>query len=417
MRFLFALLTIAPLVWGQGGMDDMAGMDMSKMPDMHKGEPPMEASGTSLNPASSPMDMARFHADGWSFLAHGQVFLVDTQQTGPRGGDKFFSESWLMGEASHALGGGTFTVRSMFSLDPATITGGRYPELFQTGETWRGAAIVDGQHPHDLFMELAVEYRHRLGDKTLLTLYAAPVGDPALGPVAFPHRVSAAELPQATLAHHLQDSTHVSDEVVTAGITRGIFGIEASGFHGGEPNENRWNIDHGAIDSYSARFTLSPGANWSGQFSAGRLTHPEALEPGDQVRTTASVTYNRPYAGGNWASSVIWGRVHKTSDGADLNGYLAESVARFHRENYVTGRIELVDKNELFAPGSPLYGQSFRVGAYTAGYTRDFSLVPGLATGLGFNVASYSMPGELHAYYGRRPAGFCIFLRVRLRAS
>jgi acetoin utilization deacetylase AcuC-like enzyme len=109
--------------------------------------------------------------------------------------------------------------------------------------------------------------------------------------------------------------------------------------------------------------------------------------------------------------------VHKTADGADLNGYLAESVARFHRENYVTGRIELVDKNELFAPGSPLYGQSFRVGAYTAGYTRDFSLVPGLATGLGFNVASYSMPGELHAYYGRRPAGFCIFLRVRLRAS
>jgi hypothetical protein len=180
------------------------------------------------------------------------------------------------------------------------------------------------------------------------------VGDPALGPVAYPHRVSAAELPQATLAHHLQDSTHISDDVVTVGVTHGMFGLEASGFHGAEPGENRWIISQGAIDSYSARFTLTPNSNWTGQVSAGRLTHPEALEPGDQVRSTASVTYNKPCARGNWASSVIWGRVHKTYGGANLNGYGVESVARFVDKNYVTGRIELVDKDELFLPGSAL---------------------------------------------------------------
>ena len=424
MQLAILICFTAPLLWAQGDMGNMPGMagmagmpGMANMPGMQADAGPMEASGTSFNPASSPMEMAHFSAGGWRFMTHGVAFLVDTQQTGPRGGDKFFSANWFMGDASHSLGGGTFHVRSMVSLDPATITNGRYPELFQTGETWHGAPIVDGQHPHNLFMELALEYVHPLGPKTKLTLYAAPVGDPALGPVAFPHRVSAAELPQATLAHHLQDSTHISNEVVTAGIMAGIFGWEASGFHGGEPNANRWNIDHGAIDSYSARFTVTPNANWTGQVSAGRLAHPEALEPGDQVRTTASVTYNRPLTGGNWASSLIWGRVHKTGYGANLNGYGLESVARFFGKNYVTGRIELVDKNELFLPGSPLYGQSFRVGAYTGGYTRDFHLIPRIATGLGANVTFYSVPGELNAFYGKRPVAVLMFLRLRLRES
>jgi len=169
------------------------------------------------------------------------------------------------------------------------------------------------------------------------------------------------------------------------------------------------------MDSYSARFTVTPNANWTGQVSAGRLTHPEALEAGDQVRSTASVTYNKPYARGNWASSVIWGRVHKTDGQANLNGYGVESVAKLADKNYLTGRIELVDKDELFLPGSALYGDSFRIAAYTGGYTRDFYLIPRIATGLGANVTTYSMPDELHAYYGRRPVAVLFFLRLRLR--
>jgi len=327
---------------------DLSGHEMSGH-DMLGGMV-MEASGTSFNPAASPMnDMLHLSAGSWRLMLHGQVFVGDTQQSGPRGGDKFASMNWFMGEASHSVWGGTFAVRSMLSVDPATVTNKRYPELFQTGETAQGRPITDGQHPHDLFMELAVRYTHPLGENKRFWLYAAPVGDPALGPVAFPHRVSAAELPQATLGHHLQDSTHISDEVVTGGVGWGIFGLEASGFHGGEPDENRWNIDHGAMDSYSGRLTVSPNKNWSGQVSAGRLTRPEALEPGDQVRTTASVTYVRPYARGEWASSVLWGRVHKLADGHKLNGYGVESVARFGDVNYLTGRVELVDKDELFA--------------------------------------------------------------------
>ena len=410
MRFYLALLVAVPLA-AQHDMSNMPGM-----PGMHhdtSATPPadvMEASGTSINPASSPMNMVHFTARNWRFMVHGVAFIEDIQQSGPRGGDKAFSTNWFMGEAEHALAGGIFSVRTMLSLEPATVTNRRYPELFQTGETAYGKPIVDGQHPHDFVMELALHYSHPMGEKTTWELYAAPVGDPALGPVAYSHRVSAEELPQATLGHHLQDSTHISYEVVTAGITHGIVRVEASGFHGQEPNENRWTIGYGAMDSYSARITVSPNANWSGQVSAGRLTRPEALEPGDQVRTTGSVTYNRPYANGNWATSVIWGRVHKTATSANLNGYGLESVARFARKNYVTGRIELDDKDELLAAG-----RQFRIGAYTAGYTRDFYLMPRIATGLGANFTTYSMPAALDPYYGQRPVAVMLFLRFKLR--
>ncbi len=369
-----------------------------------------QASGTSENPASSPMHMRHYMHGSWMFMLHGEAFLTGVFETGPRGDSAFASMNWLMGSAEHPLAGGTFLFRSMLSLEPATVTNRRYPELFQTGETAYGRPIGDGQHPHDFFMELAFEYVHPLGDRTQLYLYAAPVGDPALGPVAFPHRVSALELPQATLSHHLQDSTHIADEVVTAGIKRGIFALEASGFHGGEPDEYRWDIDHGAIDSWSARFTVAPTRNWSGQVSAGRLTHPEALEPGDIVRSTASVTYNRPLKKGHWATSLIWGRNHRTIQRRDLDSYLAESVWQFRENNYITGRVESVHKDELEI-GPP--GSVFRIAAYTLGYTRDFKLVPGLTTGLGGNFTLYGMPAALNPYYGARPAAFLLFLRSR----
>lgn len=410
---MVAAVATASALIAQHDMSHMSGMSgMSGMSEMNT---PMFASGTSMNPASSPNPMIHLMAGSWMFMLHGQAFVADVQQTGPRGADKFLSTNWFMAEADHPLAGGTFAVRSMLSLEPATITDRRYPELFQTGETAFGSSIIDGQHPHNLFMELSLRYTHPISEKSSFVLYVAPVGDPALGPVAYPHRASASELPQAPLGHHLEDSTHISDEVVTAMIRHRAFGIEASGFHGAEPGENRWIIQTGAIDSYSARLTFAPNPNWETQVSAGRLAHPEALEPGDQTRVTASVSYNRPYAHGNWASTLLWGRVHETAGGANLSGYLAETVARFRDANYVTGRIELDDKNELFREGQPLYGQVFRIGAYTAGYTRDIPLLPHIRSGLGANFTAYTMPDALRPYYGQHPVAVWIFLRFRVK--
>ena len=241
--------------------------------------------------------------------------------------------------------------------------------------------------------------------------------------MAYPHRASAAELPQATLSHHWQDSTHISDDVLTLGISHKKIKLEASGFYGSEPGENRWTISNGPINSWSTRLWFFPAKNWAAQVSVGRIAHPEALEPGDQIRSTASVEYSKPLAGGSWSSSLIWGRTHNTASLHNLNSYLVESVLPVRHVNFITGRFELVDKDELFGDQpnleqqlDALYGSTFRIGSYTIGYTRDINLFRDIETGIGANFTTYSLPGAIKPYYGNHPLGGNIFLRFRLKS-
>ena len=383
------------------------------------------ASGTSSNPASWRMPMLMTHFGSWNTMFMGSAYVVDTQQSGPRGGDKLYSPSLFMASAEHRVGErGAFEFDLMLSLDPATITGERYPLLFQTGETAYGKPLVDAQHPHNFIMSLGFHYAHQLSENTIADVYFAPVGDPALGPVAFPHRASAAELPQAPISHHWQDSTHIADDVFTVGLSHKKVRLEASGFYGSEPGENRWIIESGPINSWATRFWFFPTKNWAAQVSVGRIAHPEALEAGDQVRATASLAYSKPIAGGSWSSTLIWGRNHSTATHRNLNSYLAESVLPVGHGNFVTGRIELVDKDELFvsqpdleARLDTLSGSTFRVGAYTIGYTRDVNLFRFVETGIGANFSSYSLPSAIQPYYGSHPIGGNIFVRFRLRPA
>ncbi len=381
------------------------------------------SSGTSQNPAAWPMPMIMTHFGNWNTMFMGVGFLSDIQQSGPRGGDKLYSTNWFMASAEHRAGSnGAFEAVLMLSLEPATVADRRYPLLFQTGETAYGLPLVDAQHPHNLIMSLGFHYARQLAENTTLDLYFAPVGDPALGPVAFPHRASAMELPEAPISHHLQDSTHIADEVVTAGIHYKKVKLEASGFYGSEPGENRWIVQTGPLNSWSSRLWFFPSKNWAAQASFGRLVHPEALEPGDQTRATASIEYSRPLPGGSWSSTLAWGRTHSTATFRNLNSYLAESVLPVTPRNFITGRFELVDKDELFSDQpaleqrlEPLYGSTFRIGAYTLGYTRDIDLFQHVATGIGANFTAYTLPDAIKPYYGAHPVGGNIFVRFRLR--
>jgi hypothetical protein len=381
------------------------------------------SSGTSVNPAGWPMPMLMTHFGNWNTMFMGLGFLSDIQQSGPRGGDKFYSTNWVMASAEHRIGtNDAFQAELMLSLEPATITDRRYPLLFQTGETAYGVPLTDAQHPHNFIMGLGFHYVHSLAEDTTLDLSFAPVGDPALGPVAYPHRASAMELPEAPISHHWQDSTHVSDDVVTAGLQYKEFKLEGSGFYGSEPGENRWIIQQGPINSWSGRLWFFPTKYWAAQVSFGHLTHPEALEPGDQTRVTASVEYTLPMPGGSWASTLSWGRVHSTATLRNLNSYLAESELPVTRRNWITGRFELVDKDDLFANDlelqqqlDVLYGSTFCVGAYTLGYTRDIDLFRPVETGVGVNLSAYSLPDAIKPYYGGHPVGGNIFIRIRLR--
>ena len=287
------------------------------------------SSGTSVEPLATSESAPMIHTSlgNWTLMFHANAFLVDTQQSGPRGSDKLFSINWLMPMLSRDFGRQTVTLRTMLSLEPATVTKRRYPELFQSGETAYGLPVVDGQHPHDLFMELAGRYDFRINEGTRLFVYGGPIGEPALGPTAFPHRASASENPAAVLGHHQQDSTHISNSVITIGFVGGPLQLEASTFHGGEPNENRWNIDKGKPDSFSSRMTIGAGNHLSGQFSIGRINNREALEPNlDTLRTTASIHHNTRFSTGHISSSLIWGR-NKDMHGREsriFNAYTAE---------------------------------------------------------------------------------------------
>jgi hypothetical protein len=322
----------------------------------------------------------------------------------------------------------------MLSLEPATINGRFYPELFQQGETAYGHPVVDGQHPHDFVMELAALYDLRVSPHTLLSLYAAPVGDPAIGPTAYPHRLSAAEDPIAALGHHQEDSTHIAFNVVTTGITYKILRLEGSGFHGGEPDESRWALEPSpnghAVDSYSTRLTFAPTANLIGQYSIAHIASPEALSPGqDQRRQTASLSWNHPHgihsdttsmpgmtmttpATGIWSSTLLWGQTRNLSTGAIENSYLLESLVTMHRQSLWT-RIESAERTTelLGTPGPEL--PLGHVQAYSLGYDREWRFGHLLAAP-GAQFTLYRTPNALAPTYGRTPLGGVAFVRFRL---
>ncbi len=411
--FAFAGI-LAAQVQGQDGARPttapMPGMNMSStaadwLPSPHA------SSGTGWQPAATPERswMMPFH--GWDIMAHGVIFAGYNQQGGPRGAGKAESVNWLMLMEQHPLGSGTILFRQMFSAESLTAPHPGFPELFQTGETYHGRPLVDHQHPHNVFGELSLYYTRPIGEKVSWLFYGGPVAEPALGPVAYLHRVSAAELPMAPLSHHLQDSTHTSFGVVTTGVIADRWKVEASLFNGREPDETRYGIQLAALDSWSARLSVAPSSRWTAQYSYGRIEHPEALEPGSERRQSASVEYVRPFERGSWAVSGIWGRKHKVFDNRNLNSYLLESTLNFAGRNYAFSRFELVDKDELF-PNDPFH-PNFRVGAYTMGGARDLVQARFWRLALGADLTFYSKPSQLNVTYGENPVSFQVFIRIR----
>jgi hypothetical protein len=379
-------------------------------------------SGTSWAPTSSQMNMWDKIAGKWLFMFHFNAFAGINSQGGPRGVTKVEAQNWFMPMAFHKVGPGTVELRGMFSFEPFTFPPGGSPLLFQTGETYQGQPLIDRQHPHDLWMELSATYTVALGERATWFVYFGYPGEPALGPPAFMHRASASENPSAALSHHLQDSTHISFGVLTTGFTYRWFKLEGSIFNGREPDENRYNFEAHPWNSRSARLSFAPSKHWSTQVSYGFLRAPEATEPNTDIcRATASLQYNKPLKDGNWASAFIWGRNHQSGggEGANLNGYTAESTINFLNKNYLFTRLELVDKNELLRPadrarlGITGAHPSFRIGAYTFGGARDFWQTDKLSLAIGSDVTFYSMPAVLNPLYGNNPVSWKLFLRLR----
>jgi hypothetical protein len=309
---------------------------------------------------------------------------------------------------------GTLGLRAMLSLDPLMGKSG-YPLLFQTGETADGSThLIDRQHPHNLFMELAASYSHRITAADSVFVYAGLPGEPALGPPAFMHRFSGMDSPEAPLTHHWLDSTHITNGVVTIGYVRDRLKLEASAFHGREPDQFRYRIEAGRLDSGSVRISLNPTDNWSLQVSHGFVRSPESLEPTVNTRrTTASMIHNTALEHGNWQTTFAWGR--NTNDpGKRLDGYLVESAFALHDKHTLFGRIERVDKDELFEESAPQHGQAFKVNKLSVGYIHDLKLGQHTRIGIGGLASAYSIPKSLEPAYGAHPTSYMVFARVKL---
>lgn len=376
-----------------------------------------DTSGTDVEPDSTAPPMLMQMHGNWMFMLHGQASIAEQQQTGPRGHDKLFSANWIMPMAQRDFGRSELTLRAMLSLEPATISGRYYPELFQQGETAFGKPIVDGQHPHNLFMEIAALYDRRVGENALLSLYTAPVGDPALGPVAFPHRALASEDPLAPLGHHLEDSTHIAYEVLTGGVAWGPVRLEASGFHGREPGENRWTIAVGGLDSWSARLTAAPFKDWEAQYSIGHLHSPESTRPNEDVlRQTASISYHNAWQSATLDALALWGRNHTIDSPTNWNGYLFEATAHVHDRHSIWMRIENVDRTtDLLGAAAPAEETVIgRVQAYTGGYAHRIFSNRWSVYELGAQPTLYNTPAPLRGLYGDHPVGVAAVLNIHL---
>jgi hypothetical protein len=374
-----------------------------------------EASGTSWQPESSPHTGIHQMDGEWMTMFHGDVNLIYDHQGGARGDDKTFSSSMLMLMGQRSLAGGTFGLRGMASADPFMGKSG-YPLLLQTGETANGQDhLVDRQHPHDLFMELAATYSHPVSARSSVFGYVGLPGEPALGPPAFMHRLSSGDNPEAPITHHWLDSTHIAYGVVTLGYIVDRFKIEGSLFRGREPDEHRYDIETGTLDSTAIRLSYNPNRDWSLQVSRGHIKSPEQLEPDINVnRTTASATYNRTLGADNWQTTLAWGR-NAASNGISTDAYLLESALTFFKVHTLFGRLERAEKNELFEPGSPLAEETFRVWKLSLGYVNDFASTRHLKFGLGGLVSKYSLPAELDSFYGSDPTSYMIFVRMKIQ--
>jgi hypothetical protein len=394
---------------------DMGDMDMN-MPHAYSLNLPMNrnGSGTGWLPDASPMYGYMFHTSRWMYMLHYNLFgrynNQDFTNKGSRGDSKVDAPDWIMLMAQHQVGkNGLFHYNIMSSLDAVTGSDG-YPLLFQSGEAYKGKSIVDRQHPHDLFSELSVSYSQALSKKADVFVYVGYPGEPALGPVAFMHRPSAMDNPDAPISHHWIDATHVTFGVATLGVRYGQFKVEGSSFTGREPDENRYDFDKPRFDSWSGRLSYNPGINWALQVSHGFIKSPELLHPDEDVnRTTASAEYST----GALNVTGVWG-MNKVKDHDAENAVLLEGEWR-HRKLALHGRYEWVQKGiEELALDENVYGHDavFPVNAFTAGFNYDLLKLGGSRLAGGAQWTIYHADEKLNDLYGKNPMAVEVYLRL-----
>jgi hypothetical protein len=355
----------------------------------------------------------------WTLSFDGEAYLsANLQERKFRDFHQVEVLNWFMADAMRGVGRGGLMAHMMISLEPFTLRKLGSAEVFQTGETYQRLPLVDYQHPHDLVMGAGLTYAWPAMAATQVQIGASLVGEPALGPPAFMHRPSAEANPTAPLSHHHLDSTHITHGVLTIGVTRGSIGIEASAFHGREPDENRINVEFGPIDSYSARLSWKRD-HWQAQVSGGHLKFPDPTEFTDVDRFTASIAYSGEFRGRRLDGLLAFGVNREPHLDVTAPAWLAEGAWHVTAKDRAYARAELVDQDILTIGGydpPDFFHPHFlsRIGALTAGYERHVKRAPAGHFGVGGDATIYYTPANLLDGYGH-PFSAHIYLRYRFK--
>ncbi|CAN5154171.1 hypothetical protein BH10PSE1_BH10PSE1_02460 [soil metagenome] len=399
-------------------MEDMPGMTHAMPMTSPLGPWPMtrDASGTSWQPDASKHAGIHATRGDWSIMTHALLNLTYDRQSGPRGDDKTFVSGMFMTSARRDFAdGGILNLRGMLSPDPFMGKDG-YPLLLAAGETPDGVnPLVERQHPHELVMELSASYARPIGERDSIFAYVGLPGEPAFGPPAFMHRMSAMDSPEAPITHHWLDSTHIVFGVATLGWVHDAFKLEASSFRGREPDQDRYDIEAPEFDSWAVRASWNPTPEWSLQASYADVTAPEQLEPDeDETKTSASAIHTRRFgAEGWWSSTLAWGR--KTPDhGENKDAWLLESAIHPNDRWTIFARAERTETDELLPGVGGGHGDVFTVSKASIGAIRDWRLAPHVRFGLGGLYAINRVPTALAATYGENPDSAMLFLRLKI---
>lgn len=393
--------------------------------------PTHETSGTAWIPAATPMYGVHRPWRGWDVRVNGSVFVQSLYEPGDRhrtGGSstrQVDSLSWGMLMARRSLAGGRVGVRTMLSAEPWTVPDCGSLNFLATGEVCDGDTTHDRQQPHDLVMELAVDYERSLRGRWRWQVYAGVAGEPALGPPGYPHRASARSNPIGPITHHWLDATHVTFGLATLGVHNQRWKVEASAFNGREPDERRTDLDLGAFDSVAARLSFLPTDRLALQVSAGRLREattdfPFPSQP-PVTRATASAMYHVPLGRtGLWATTLAVGTTHARE--AVSGGILDATSAGALLESDLT----VTERHTVFAraeigrmPAHHLHAHEYSLsllplGKVQLGYVRQLPHARGLVPGVGASASLSILPPELAPRYGGRVApGVALFFSIR----
>lgn len=362
-------------------------------------------SGTVSDPGRPNPHLLFGDGDGpWRLFFSGSAHVTYVSETGPaEQRNDTFSTNWLTAGVHRGLGNrGEFLVRWRVSLEPYTIDEG-YPQLLQFVPPDAGGPLFDRMRPHDLFGELAAQFAFRIAGDARLHLYAAGVGDPALGPVPFALRSSSREFAEAPFAYEIQETFHDETKVVTAGIGTRWLMLEASVFSDAVTTGEHTEIDNGDIDSQSARITFRPTPNLAVQISRGELGEG----PTRRDISSASLTWGTERG----ALSAIY--TSRDDEFFDYTAIGIEATFRVARNTFMA-RVETVDRPNGFpvnaAPSEPENTEHFAVG-----YLFDFLASNRYRTGVGVNIDYHTQSHELPEEYGHKPQAIYAFVRFRTR--